>query len=333
MNWEQAKERGVQVLALAPLALLVAALTCPATDLEPPWGDAAAEGSGPDGDAGAAPAGEAETDGAAGELGAEDAPPGPPALVPSGCAAPEVSMGDLCVILGTYSAVVRWELDRAAFAAVGCTAPGGAAGAEAGGALDAHRLVVAPLAPGLPYDCAIDAWTDAGRVRLAVFGLLTSAGEPWVVITEVLGNPAGAEPTQEFVELANLGDLPVDLTGWALEDESGGPFLPDGTELDPGDVVLFVSDEYDPSGAGDPAADPGARIVRVGRALGTMGLRNSGEAVYLVAPDGDTVSSYPNTRGELPDGVSAVRSPASSPEIDEDAWGESGEGGATPGRI
>ncbi|MBI5490579.1 MAG: lamin tail domain-containing protein [Deltaproteobacteria bacterium] len=331
MNWEQAKERGVQVLALAPLALLVAALTCPATDLEPPWGDAAVDGLG--GDADAARAGDEDAEGPVEDDGEEAPPPGPPALVPSSCASPEIAAGDLCVILGTYSSVVRWQMDRAAFAAVGCTAPGGAAGVETEQALDAHRLVVSPLTPGLPYDCTIDAWMDAGRVRLAAFGLQTTRGDPWVAITEVLENPTGAEPTQEFVEIANLGDDRVDLTGWALEDESGGPFLPDGTVLEPGEVALFVPDDYDPDGPGDPAAPLDAHIVRVGHAIGTMGLRNSGEAVYLVAPDGETVSSYPNTRGALPDGVSAVRTPATSPEIDEDAWGESGAGGATPGWL
>ena len=332
MNWEQAKERGVQALALVPLALLLGALTCPAQDIEPPWGDAVPAGDGavPDGD----PAADGESDGGSGEEDvAEELPPGPPSLVPVSCASPEISAGELCVILGVHSATLRWRMDRSAFAAVGCTAPGASAGAETDGAADAALVVVAPLRPGLPYECSADAWTDAGRVRLAAFGLQTAGDSPWLAITEVLPNPVGAEPTQEFVEIANLGDGRVALGGWSLEDESGGPLLPEGTALEAGEVGLFVPDDYDPGGAGDPPPSSDARIVRVGRAIGTMGLRNSGECVYLVDPDGETISSYPNSRGALPDGVSAVRSPANSPEDDEDAWGESGEEGPTPGRI
>ena len=332
MNWEQVKERGVQALALVPLALLLGALTCPAQDIEPPWGDAAPDGggAGPDGDR--APDGDGDA-GSGEEDVAEELSPGPPALVAISCASPEVAAGPLCVILGVHSATIRWRMDRSAFAAVGCSAPGASAGSEVDRALDAPRLVVAPLRPGLPYDCSIDAWTEAGRVRLAAFGLQTSGDTPWLAVTEVLPNPVGAEPTQEFVEVANLGDVRVELDGWSLEDESGGALFPEGTALEAGEVGLFVSDDYDPEGAGDPPASPDARIVRVGRAIGTMGLRNSGECVYLVDPAGETVSSYPNSRGALPDGVSAVRSPANCPEDDEDAWGESGEEGPTPGRI
>jgi hypothetical protein len=179
----------------------------------------------------------------------------------------------------------------------------------------------------------VHAATVEGEVPLASFGLETADAGSWVAITEVLENPRGAEPTQEFVEVANLDDGPVDLSGWQIADESAGAPVPDGTVLAPGDVGLFVSDDYDPDGSGDPAAAPDCVLVRMGRSLGSMGLRNSGESVVLLDPAGLTVSSYPNVRGALPDGISAVRDPPESPEVDDGAWGESGVEGPTPGWL
>jgi hypothetical protein len=336
MNREELKERGIQVLALVPLTLLVAALTCPATDLEPPWGDATADDGRPPEDEPDAddPPADPDVESEDGEEdGTEAPPPGPPALVAARCTSPEITAGGACVIVGPHSCAVHWRMDRDAFGRVACAGARGDASAEASRGLDEHRLVVSPLAPAVAYSCTVEAWNEDGRATLAVFGLETLGDSPWVAVTEVLENPTGAEPTQEFVELANLDSTEVDLTGWALEDESGGAPLPEGTVLLPGDVALLVPDDYDPDGAGDPPAAPTALLVRIGRSIGSMGLRNSGECVYLLDPSGAVVSSYPNNRGALPDGISAVRLPPESPEADEGAWGESGSGGPTPGEI
>jgi hypothetical protein len=337
MNREELKERGIQVLALVPIALLIAALTCPATDLEPPWGDATADDAPPsvdDPDADDPPPDDFDGAGpGAGEDGEEAPPLGPPALATVRCTSPEIAAGGACVIVGPHSCAVRWRMDREAFGGVTCAGARGDASAEASRGLDEQRLVVAPLVPAVAYSCTVEAWNDDGRATLAVFGLETLGDAPWIAVTEVLGNPTGAEPTQEFVELANLDSTEVDLTGWALEDEGGGAPLPEGTVLLPGDVALLVPDDYDPDGAGDPAAAATALLVRIGRSIGSMGLRNSGESVYLLDPSGAVVSSYPNNRGALPDGVSVMRLPPQSPEADEGAWGESGSAGPTPGRL
>lgn len=39
-----------------------------------------------------------------------------------------------------------------------------------------------------------------------------------IVITEVLGNPSGADPRNEFIELYNNGDKPIDVDGWWITD-------------------------------------------------------------------------------------------------------------------
>jgi len=332
MTIEDLKERGLQLLALVPLSLLVAALTCPATDLEPPWGDGATP---PQPDHGTAAA-DADEDPAGDGPDAADPdapPPGPPTLVGTRCLAPEIPAGGVCLVIGPRSATVRYKTDRDAFGRIACRAAAGEVAAEASAASAEHRLVVAPLEPRVPHDCSVVARTAAGETALSAFGLETAGGGPWVAITEVLADPAGPEPAQEFVEVANLDDVEVDLGGWALDDEGGGAVVPAGTVLAPGDVVLLVPDAYDPDGAGDPPADPAAALVRLGRSLGASGLRNSGEAVFLIDPEGLVVSSCAATPGGLGNGVSAERLPPTSPESDGRGWTVSGSGGPTPGRI
>jgi hypothetical protein len=333
MNVEQLKENGIRILSLVPIALLAAALTCPATDIEPPWGDAAppdgAPGDPDDDPDGDEPFVEDEPPADA----ADALPPGPPALVPLRCLSPEIAAGSVCLVVGAHSTAVRWRMDRPAVGRVDCTGPGVAASASGAAPTLEPRLVLAPLVPGRMLDCTVSGANDSGELALAAFGLETAGDAPWVAITEVLENPLGEEPTQEFVELANLDDASVDVGGWTLADESGGAPLPDGTVLEPGDVALLVADDYAPDGDGDPAADPLALLVRVGRAIGTQGLRNTGEGVALFDATGALVTGYPNVRGALPDGVSAVRVPPESPEADEGAWAESGDGGPTPGRL
>lgn len=319
------RERAVQALALVPLGLLVAALTCPATDLEPPW-EEAGPGGGPDGGGGG--------DEVWGEGGAADAPAsGPPVLAAVRCSAPEIVAGAVCVVLGGRSATVRWRVDRAAYGRVECRQAAAVVRAETGAATADPRVVLAPLVPAVRHECTVTAVTDEGETPLAALALETHGVGPWVALTEVLANPVGLEPAQEFVELANLGDEAVELSGWSLSDESGGAAFPAGTVLGPGELALLVADGYDPDAPGDPPAAVDARIVRLGRSLGVQGLRNSGEAVFLLDPAGAVVSSYPNRLGAFADGVSVVRRPPESPEADEGAWTTCGPGGPTPGSL
>ncbi|MBN1770036.1 MAG: lamin tail domain-containing protein [Deltaproteobacteria bacterium] len=325
MSRIELRERAIQALALVPLGLLVAALCCPATDLEPPWSDAgpADGGGGVDGGGGDDPAGDAA-----------DAPAaGPPMLGAVRCSPPEIAAGSVCVVLGQRSATVRWRTDRAAYGRAECRQPEAVVVTETAAATADPRVVLASLTPAVRHECSVAAVSEEGETPLAAFALETHGTGPWVALTEVLANPVGLEPAQEFVELANLGEEPVDLAGWSLSDEAGGAPLPAGTVLAPGEVALLVADGYEPDAPGDPPAALDARIVRLGRSLGVQGLRNSGEAVFLLDPAGTVVSSYPNRLGAFADGVSVVRAPPESPEADEGAWTTCGPAGPTPGSL
>jgi hypothetical protein len=108
-------------------------------------------------------------------------------------------------------------------------------------------------------------------------------GLPPLAITEVLANPAGPEPAQEFVELRNLGTEVVSLLGLRVEDSKGGDALPDA-DLPPGAYALVVPSGYDPQSPQDVPPRSGTVLVRVDARIGSDGLSNGGELVRLRMP-------------------------------------------------
>jgi hypothetical protein len=69
----------------------------------------------------------------------------------------------------------------------------------------------------------------------------------YLLITEVLYDPAGTEPDGEWIELFNAGGTAIDLSGYKIGDEetpgdSEGMFIfPAGAELAPGDVLVVAN--------------------------------------------------------------------------------------------
>ncbi|HEY4395813.1 MAG TPA: lamin tail domain-containing protein [Polyangia bacterium] len=142
-----------------------------------------------------------------------------------------------------------------------------------------------------PAMVTVNATDLAGNTAVSPpFAFTTPAALPPIAITEVLANPKGPEPQQEYVELRNLGDAEVSLAGLRLEDSKGGDDLPAET-LAAGGYALVVTATYDPEEGSDPAPRAGTLLVRVDSRLGSDGLSNSGEAVQLVQGDA-VVSSY-----------------------------------------
>ncbi len=168
-------------------------------------------------------------------------------------------------------------------------------------------------------------WADGRTLQGPIAIVLPETAA--ITITEVMANPAGAEPGQEWIEIVNLDESAVDLGGWRIADSTGEDFLPVAAPLDPGAAALIVGASYDPLEGSDPPPHPSAAIVRLTSAIGDGGLRNSGEPVRLIDADGRVVSSF---RGiETAQGRSAVRVGACDVAA---SWIESAEGVATPGR-
>ncbi|MBK9266298.1 MAG: lamin tail domain-containing protein [Polyangiaceae bacterium] len=112
-----------------------------------------------------------------------------------------------------------------------------------------------------------------------------------VVLNEVMANPIGPEPHQEWVELYNDGQADAALSGYRILDIGGETVLPEAL-LPPGQFAVVVNEKFVADDEIDVAPDPSAILVRV-PSLGRSGLSNSGELLRLVHPEGHTISRFP----------------------------------------
>lgn len=87
---------------------------------------------------------------------------------------------------------------------------------------------------------------------------------PKVVISAVLPNPIGPEPDEEWIELKNLGNVPVDISGWKITDGEGWYTIPNGTVLKPGGTWRVYGRVFNPT-----------------RSRDGLFLANSGDCVFL----------------------------------------------------
>jgi hypothetical protein len=207
--------------------------------------------------------------------------------------APLVSGFEISVSEGCVHA--RFVTDEAAWASIIVTGGGEVATFEPPGAI-ASKFDVAARIPNLP--AAVDGLAMVRAVDRAgnqsdsaAVALHLPAKVPRLVITEVQGNPAGSEYTQEFIELKNLEEDPVSLTGMLIEDKTGSDVLPD-LEVPPGGFAILVAANFILDDGKDPVPRDGTLVVRVSGRLGADGLSNAGEPVRLVSGDGAVVSQY-----------------------------------------
>lgn len=241
---------------------------------------------------------------------------------PLGCSSGEVQFGPGCAVVLDDRITVRsadspllWSLqlgDRTSLEPM-----------PAGG-----RFVLAGLSPSSDVAVAGTATALGGQENPFLARVRTGKPRPHVVINEVLANPLGPEPAQEWVELENDGADPVDVAGFVLSDSGGDAVLPPGV-LEPGAFALVVGSGFEPFDGQDPPPAPGTVLLRVAR-VGSAGLSNSGETLRLTSATGQVLSRFPAVAAPRP-GVSAVRRSPSSPDEDEAAFFSSPDGAATPG--
>jgi hypothetical protein len=150
---------------------------------------------------------------------------------------------------------------------------------------------VSALPPSSAATVTVRAVDRAGNTaESAPLAWQTPAALPPVAITEVLANPVGTEPAQEWVELRNLGAEAVSVGGLGIADSRGADLLPTAT-LGPGEYALVVTSAYDPGNGADVAPRAGTQLLRVDGRIGTDGLSNGGEVTRLLQGD-EIVSSY-----------------------------------------
>lgn len=172
------------------------------------------------------------------------------------------------------------------------------------------------------------------RPSVATFETGAAAGPPpWPTITEVRADAATPEAGGEYVELANLGEGPLDLYGHRLAKRTaaGGLSscaLPLDAVLAPGAIALIVGGAYD----GRYALPAGAALLACGGAALLGGLANDRPPeVLLLAPDGAVAASF----GQ---GGIAPLCPAAALRLDPAAPDEASnlacaDGEGTPGRL
>lgn len=172
------------------------------------------------------------------------------------------------------------------------------------------------------------------RPSVATFETGAAAGPPpWPTITEVRADAATPEAGGEYVELANLGEGPLDLYGHRLAKRTaaGGLSscaLPLDAVLAPGAIALIVGSAYD----GRYALPAGAPLLTCGGAALLGGLANDRPSeVLLLAPDGAVAASF----GQ---GGTAPLCPAAALRLDPAAPDEASnlacaDGEGTPGRL
>lgn len=166
-----------------------------------------------------------------------------------------------------------------------------------------------------------------GRARIE-FELASAPPQPHIVLNEVLANPNGAEPDQEWIELFNDGTRPANLDGWKLLDAGGETRLP-AVNLLPDQYVLIVNETFDRSSTVDVVPEANALVVEVAK-LGKSGLSNAGEALRLVDKDGMVRSSFPSTPKPLA-GVSIARRYPWALDDEVASFGVHAPPGASPG--
>ena len=222
-------------------------------------------------------------------------------LLPLSCALDEQALGSLCVRVDERTVTVRAQAAGPVRAWLG---------RDDGMALDpafqvAPRGAVALTSPLPPKQGSADA-DGSGATTLRIVDLagreqrfeVAASADPGLAqlyITEVRSDPAGPEPRQEYVELWNAGDTPVDLDGFSISDtpDRVGDVVMGSFVVPAGARVLLVADAFDPASAQDAPVPDGTPLLRVGSALASGGISNSGEPLFLRDADGRRVSAAP----------------------------------------
>ena len=155
-----------------------------------------------------------------------------------------------------------------------------------GGGIDAavatnasDPFVLTGLSPSTEISLVVSSIDTAGRVSRTTLATKTAPPMAHVILNELLADPIGPEPAEEWVELLNDGDVAAELKGFVLVDLGGETPLPPAM-LAPHAYALLVGDDYVANDGFDPLPAAGTLLLRVPR-VGKSGLSNEGEPLTL----------------------------------------------------
>ncbi len=280
-----------------------------------------------------------------GEQGSESTVGGPPSQDPGDTSPPVIGVpqcGELetlenqvCIAMGPISASLRFVSDEPASISLTVLEGEARAGVVSEPWSTAHHAAVTGLNSDNDLSITItvkDINENASEFEIVVFG---TSGHS-VSITEVLADPIGPEPAQEFVEIVNFGLKEIDISGWMVDDngDANGSLIPDGTILSPGQVGVLVSSSFDNGDTQDPSPHPEARTIVLESSVGSNGLKNSeAETVELYDEEGTLVSQYRGQAGNPKEGHSVIRLRAELPDGDLLAFDLEPNATTTPGQV
>ncbi len=154
-----------------------------------------------------------------------------------------------------------------------------------------QRFVLKGLPAGLRITLDVTTIDMLGVGQRTSFSTTTMAPMPHVVLNEVMANPLGPEPHQEWVELYNDGAVEAPLGELRISDIGGETALP-AALLPPGRFAVVVNESFVVDDEVDVPPAEDAMVVRV-PALGKSGLANGGEMVRLLDARSRILSRFP----------------------------------------
>lgn len=270
-----------------------------------------------------------------------------PAFVPRACASDEQTNGGLCTRTDGARLPVRGAVDESALLTLTSVAGDDVRVASALSYANAFELSLdvsaAPSSLGPPgrtahaaddtrearaVSAVLRARDLAGNEREQPLALGLARDLAAVTIDEVLADPRGKEPAQEWVELLNSALTPSSLMGFTLstDPDERGRVLTGAVVLAPHERALVVAPAFDPHDLADGALPAGLRLVTLD---GPLSLGNGASTLYLRDGEGRRISTAkvlaPLFEGQCSARLPARGSPAEGPLALDPA------GGCTPG--
>jgi hypothetical protein len=247
------------------------------------------------------------------------------------CAPDEIALDGSCALVDDRSVTLRLRTAEAVRASLSLAA------AERHETFDLAprgdvRLALRSLVPDAVHDAVLRLTDTAGLVVERAFEIATRPPLATVAITEIRADPRGSEPRQEYVEVINFGPVPVDLQGFSLTDRADAPgdLVARSFVLPPGARALLVAEGFDPEDDADDAPAPGVPLLRLDGSLGSGGLANGGEPLFLRDAEGQRISAAPALAAPAP-GACLVRASADPRDGAPNAFRPDALGRCTPG--
>lgn len=258
-----------------------------------------------------------------------------PTNTPLDCGGGTMTDNYICVAKGSINASIRFQTDEAArIVDISFSPPATGKALSAEWVLQ-HWVGIASIPENAEIDTSIEVEDINGNRTSHNASIVGGSAIP-VAITEVLADPLGLEPSQEFVEIFNFGDKEIEVGGWMIDDngDKNGDCLPNQAVLPPGRAALIVGPNFDVESTLDPKPAPDTQILRLEGSIGSSGLKNTAvESIELYDAEGHLISAYSGSVGKPVEGVSVERIFAEIPDGDPLAFGLNPLSASSPGRV